>query len=163
MRHLHYTLIALVLALSLAACEQEQPMIYEVNDVQAQDALSDKSASKQNLELISNAHTDLLGSTIDNKQLTALTATMVAFGDQEVMVDLIIRNFLNDPDASVPPDDTMRNDPEAFVDASYEKFYLRQPTEYERWGMVNMINDDPELTVEEVYYAFLTSNEYRYY
>ncbi|MFW5658909.1 MAG: hypothetical protein ACOCZ8_02890 [Bacteroidota bacterium] len=164
MRYLLHTALSLTLALAFWSCrEDEADVIYELNDVQAQNLQGDKQATKENLELISVAHTALIGETISNEELTILSAGMVAFGDQQVIVELIIRNFLSDPRVTLPSNADMRADIPAFVDATYEKFYVRPPTEYERHGMVKMITEDPEMTVEEIYFAFLTSNEYRYY
>ena len=57
----------------------------------------------------------------------------------------------------------MNTDVNLFVIATYKKFYNREPNEFELWQLTNLIQNDVNTTPELVYYAFMTSNEYRYY
>ncbi|HEX2900638.1 MAG TPA: hypothetical protein VHS96_13030, partial [Bacteroidia bacterium] len=70
---------------------------------------------------------------------------------------------LNDPNVQIPTDAAMRSDVEAFVDASYRKFFVREPSAFERWFVSDLIRKDAGLTPDLVYYAFMTSVEYRFY
>jgi hypothetical protein len=79
------------------------------------------------------------------------------------MGDIIIRNFLNTPGAQIPSKQFMTNDLNGFITNSYKKFYNRTPSEMELWSLKNIINTDTSITPEQLYYSFLTSNEYRFY
>ena len=45
----------------------------------------------------------------------------------------------------------------------YQKFLNRYPNEFELWHMKNVIEENEDITPELVYFAIMTSNEYRYY
>ena len=79
------------------------------------------------------------------------------------MIIVFIRNFLNAPGANVPSSQAMRSDVNRFITDTYKKFYVREPGEYELWYLGNLIQNDPDMTPEMIYYAFLTSDEYRFY
>ena len=114
-------------------------------------------------EVISIAYTDLFGSTLSPDELSNLATAYQAFGDKRLVIDMIILNFLNEPNVQVPTDTEMRADIESFVREAYNRFFVRQPTAFEEWFVSDIIRDDATVTPELVYYAFMTSNEYRYY
>ena len=57
----------------------------------------------------------------------------------------------------------MRANVDQFITDIYNKLYVRDPNEYERWFLKDLIESDSELTPEMIYYAFLTSDEYRFF
>ncbi|MCI5058248.1 MAG: hypothetical protein MRY83_19210, partial [Flavobacteriales bacterium] len=118
---------------------------------------------KTTSEFISIAYSDLFGTTIDDQKLTDLSLALVAFGDKKLIEDMIIKNFLNEPGSNIPSVQDMQGDIPKFIQETYRKFYNRDPNEFETWQIEKAINEDSNLTPELIYYAFLTSNEYRYY
>jgi hypothetical protein len=76
---------------------------------------------------------------------------------------MIILNLLNKPGVKIPAEAEMMADPGAFVDATYRKLYVRDPSQFERWWLSNKISTDTALSPELVYYSLMTSDEYRYY
>ena len=78
---------------------------------------------------------------------------------------MILNAMLDSPDvlATIPDDSEMRDDVEAFVEECYLRFYLRKPSAYELYAMTEMIDGDADMTVVDVYRAFLLSNEYMFY
>lgn len=157
-------LAALLLPLLLVGCkEKTYDYVYEVEEQQAVAEAGSKNRQKSDLELVSVAYTDLFGKNIPQEELRNITAGFSAFGDVAITLDVMILNFLNDPEADLPEDAVMHNDPKQFIEDTFKKFYVRKPTAYEEWFFLQQIEENPELTVEEVYYAFLTSDEYRYY
>lgn len=162
MKKLIIPLLAVCL-FALAGCKKEYIYQFEVDDVDVTQAGAVKPNVKSDIEFISVAYTDLFGSIIPQNELDDLALAYAAFGDKKVIIDMIIRNFLNDPAVDIPSQTEMDADPDAFVEATYRKFYVRQPTEFEKWFVKDKINASQTLTPELVYYAFLTSNEYRYY
>ena len=145
------------------SCKKETKYTYGVNDVTVtQPGVSNPNA-KSTFEFISIAYSDLFGTSISAGELTDLSLCYLAFGDKKFIEDLIIRNFLNKPGVIIPTQAQMTADVPAFVSATYRKFYNRDPNEFEKWQVVNYINSTSNITPELVYYAFMTSDEYRYY
>ncbi|MES2593109.1 MAG: hypothetical protein V4608_14595 [Bacteroidota bacterium] len=152
-------------ALAITGCKKEpkKSYVYGVNNVNVtQDGVA-KPNVKSTVEFISIAYSDLFGNTINLATLTDLGTAYDAFGDKKLIEDLIIRNFLNAPGVSIPSTAAMNADVPLFAVNTYKKFYNREPNEFELWQLTNLINTDANTTPELVYYAFMTSNEYRYY
>jgi hypothetical protein len=87
----------------------------------------------------------------------------LAFGDKKLVEDIIIKNMLAAPGVQLPTQQAMLADVDLFVNNTYKKFYNRTPGEFELWKMKQLIQADQTITPELIYYAFLTSDEYRYY
>jgi hypothetical protein len=160
-------LISFIFLLScflFSACSQTETVyLYEVNEVEVSQPGVDKNSLKSDLEFISLAFSDLFGTTLTENQLLTLVTGYNAIGDKGLVADVIIRNFLNNPGADVPTTQEMKADVPAFIKATYRRFYVREPGEYELWYFENLIANDPDVTPEIIYYAFLTSDEYRYF
>lgn len=155
---------ALIFVLLLAwSCKREEIYTYGVNDVTVEQPGAVKPNVKSDLEVISIAHTDLFGATIAPSDLSNLATSYQSFGDKRLIIDMIILNFLNEPNVQIPTDAEMRADLETFVREAYNRFFVRQPTAFEEWFVSDIISKDADITPELVYYAFMTSNEYRYY
>lgn len=154
-----------LVSVTITSCKKEanKSYIYDVNNVGvAQDGVA-KPNVKSTVEFISIAYSDLYGTTIDQTKLTDLGTAYNAFGDKKLIEDLIIRNFLNANGVSIPTLAAMNADVNLFVINTYKKFFNREPNEFELWQMKSLIQTDVNTTPELVYYAFMTSNEYRYY
>ena len=145
------------------SCKKDTNYVYGVNDVNVSQPGISKPNVKSTIEFISIAYSDLFGTTISASDLTDLSLCYLAFGDKKFIEDLIIRNFLNKPGVIIPTQASMMSDVPAFVQATYRKFYNRDPNEFEKWQVVNYINTTSNITPELVYYSFMTSDEYRYY
>lgn len=164
MRHMRkLALILLLPLLALQACKKEQIYTYGVEEVDVDQPGASKPNAKSDLEFISIAYTDLFGQTVPPNQLEDMVLPYQAFGDKRVIIDMIILNFLNDPNVVLPTDAAMRADLNGFVEATFRKFFVRQPTAFERWFVADIIQRDASITPDLVYYAFMTSNEYRFY
>lgn len=153
----------ILFAAVLFSCKKDVSYIYDVNDVTVSQTGISKPNVKSTLEFISIAYSDLFGTTIGAGELTDLSLCYLAFGDKKFIEDLIIRNFLNKTGVIIPTQAAMTADVPAFVQATYRKFYNRDPNEFEKWQVVNYINGTATITPELVYYSFMTSDEYRYY
>jgi hypothetical protein len=153
----------LFLFLIAASCKKERTYLYEVNDVTVEQPGNTKGNVKSTTEFISIAFSDLFNVAIPNDTLVALNAAYLAFGDKKLIEDRIIRHFLNSPGVQIPTGPQMRADVPGFVAASYRKFLNREPNEFEKYFVSNIIQGDASITPVLVYYAMMTSNEYRYY
>lgn len=156
-----YLIAAVAIAMLFGACKKEY--IYEVNEVDVNQNSANKNSVKSTTEFVSIAYTDIYGSTIPQNYLDQLSLAYLAFGDKKLIEDIIIKNMLNAPGVQLPTQTQMQADIDGFVTTAYKKFYNRLPSEYELWQMREFIAADTQVTPELVYYAFLTSDEYRYY
>ncbi|MFT6210385.1 MAG: hypothetical protein ACJATE_001001, partial [Bacteroidia bacterium] len=69
----------------------------------------------------------------------------------------------NSPSVIIPSDSEMRENVDQFLMNTYQKLFNRLPNEFELWHMKSLINENSDITPELIYYAIMTSNEYRYY
>lgn len=145
------------------SCKKETEYIYGVTDVELNQSDANKPNVKSTNEFISIAYSDIFGATIPHDKLVKLQTAYTAFGDQKLIEQLVIRNFLNQPGNVIPSQGEMTADLNKFIEDTYIKFFARRPNEYETYYLKNMLTTDPSITPELVYYAMMTSNEYRYY
>lgn len=157
------TFIVMVFGLMAAGCKKEYVTTYGVNDVNIEQPGANKPNIKSDLEFISIAYTDLFGNTIPPNELEDLALAYQSLGDKNTLIDMIILNFLNEPGLQIPTDAQMRADVESFVATAYRKFFVREPSAFEQWFIANKINADADITPELAWYAFMTSQEYRFY
>lgn len=158
-----YILPALTIALLLTACKKETDYVYGVNDVTVNPNSASKNNVKTTIEFVSIAYSDIFGTAIPHEYLQNLSLASLAFGDKKLIEDVIIKNMLNNPGVQLPTQQEMLSNIDGFITNSYKKFFNRVPSEYELWKMKALIQADPDITPELIYYGFLTSNEYRYY
>ena len=148
----------------LSSCHKEKNVIYDINDVTIEQNSANKDHLKSTTEFISIAYSDIFGTVISTSKLSDLTQTYKAFGDKILIEEMIVKNFLNEPTNLIPDiDRTSTSSIEVFVTDTYTKLYNRNPDEYELWYITDMILKDVNLNSELVYFALMTSNEYRYY
>jgi len=158
----HMGLIALLVLHLLVGCKEEEGQtLFQVQEVPIVQEGVKKPNIKTTIEFISIAYSDLFGKTLDSRQLNDLATSYASFGDKKLIEDLIIKNFLKDPEVNIPSEVSMRSDVQAFVMVTYQKFYNRDPNEFELWHMIQEIEEDKSFNPEIIYYAFMTSNEYR--
>lgn len=157
-------LIIPIIFVLLTACSKDKPQyVYKVQEVEIGEPGAKKPNVKTSTEYISIAYSDAFGNTISNDLLNDLKKIYISFGDVGVTEDLIIRNLLNSSSADIPTKADMNNDIKQFVIDAYKKIYNRLPNEYEQWFLTNLIQNDSDITPDVVYYALMTSNEYRQY
>lgn len=137
--------------------------IYGINTQVVYSSSAEKTRQKTPVQYISILYGDLFGERIPNNELNNLSLLSAANGDKGMANELILSHYLSDPGLELPTDADMQSDPAAFVEATYIRFYKRNPTPYEKIYFVNLIEDDPELSVQVLYTAFILSNEYYFY
>jgi len=152
-----------ILLIVFTSCKKETEYIYEVNDVQVRQDATGKGFPKSTIEFLSIAYSDIYGNTISQNQLNRLSLLYLAFGDKKLLEDLLIKNMINRPEALLPSNQTMRADVDLFVVNAYQKLYNRSPNELEVFTLKKNINENAQMTSVVVYYAMMTSDEYRYY
>ncbi len=150
-----------ILLLIISSCKKE--FTYEVKDVNVEQPGNGKSNVKSTTEFISIAYSDLFNTTIPNDSLLYINQAYQSFGDKKLIEDRIIRHFLNRSDVLIPTDQQMRSNIPAFVSQVMQKLFNRNPNAFENYFITNIIHSDASISPVAVYYAMMTSNEYRYY
>lgn len=146
----------------LTSCKKEISNVYEIAPVNVRQS-GEKGNLKSDLQFISIAYSDLFGTQISASELNSLLSGYKAVGDKTLIIDVILRNLLVKPGIVKIDQATMRADPEAFVKSSFERFFVREPTEMETWFFANLINENNQFLPEDIYYALMRAEEYRYY
>jgi len=154
-------LFCLILTM-LTSCKKEMSNVYEINPVDVRQSGA-KGNLKSDLQFISIAYSDLFGKQISTSELNGLVSGYKAMGDKTLIIDLIIRNLLIKPGVVSVDQSSMQSDPESFIKVSFERFFVREPTEMETWFFANLINENSQFLPEDIYYALMRAEEYRYY
>ena len=156
-------LIFICSILLLFSCKKEKNVKYQLNDVKIENNSANKDHLKSTIEFISIAYSDIFGTVISINKLADLTKIYKAFGDKKLIEQMVIKNFLNEPNQIPQIDRSSTSTINSFVQNAYTKLYNRTPDEYELWFVADMITKDNDLTSELIYFSLMTANEYRYY
>lgn len=159
-----------IAAVAMVACKKKtveevtyDNVIYELDDVPVYSSNVQKTKQKSPTQYISILYSDLFNKSIPTTELTELGELSLAMGDKGMANELLLTHYYNDPTVVIPTNAQMRADVNQFVEDTYIRFYLRFPTEYEKYYLADLINNDPALTPENIYTAFALSNEYYFY
>jgi hypothetical protein len=122
-----------------------------------------KTNRKSTTEFISIAYSDLYGTNIPQSKLINLSIVYSSFGDLKLIEDRIISNFLNDSNTVIPTTVSVAGDTVVFISNTYKKLYNRVPNELEKHYWYEVIKTNSAVTPTTIYYAMMTSDEYRFY
>ncbi len=154
-----------LLFLSLAlffSCQKEVQYQYELTPLNLTQS-KDKSNLKSDLQFVSIAYSDLFGSQISANDLNTILEGYNSVGDKGLIIDRVLRKMLSANGILKPDAATMRADMEAFLTESFERFLVRKPAEMELWYFTSILEKNQAIAPEDIYYALMTSTEYRYY
>ena len=157
------TIIMGVVGIFLIAAGCEKPVVYEVNPEPVYPPNAQKTKLKSEEQFISILYANLFQKALSANELLEVTDVIFSIGDKDLAHEVVISNLMNKPDVILPSDSLMRADIDAFMEETYERFLVRDPTEAELTWFRNFIENNPKVTAELVYFAFALSNEYLYY
>lgn len=144
----------------LAACQPET--IYDVGTLKPQSD-GEKTELKDDLQFMSIAYRDLFNEEVPPSTLEIMRTAYIGFGDKDLVVDRVVQAMLSSPNLVLPSQLDMLGDKELFINTTYRKFLLRDPTSFELAYWVSQLTESPNLSPKDVYYIFMTSAEYKYY
>jgi hypothetical protein len=147
----------------LQSCQKEKEALFEINPVDLYSSAAEKDKEKTNAQYISILYTNLFQSAISSNQIFELDEAFRSIGDQEIAKEVLISNFFNNANVSLPTVEEMNADMDAFIIDTYKRFLLREPNEAEKLWVKNFIQSHPYVTPEIVYFSFALCNEYKYY
>ena len=154
-----------LLLLNFSACKKDDPtFLFAVDEVTVSQSSADKNRLKTDIEFVSIAYADLYGGSIDQGMLEDIIITYKSFGDKSMVIEMIIRKFIDDETSNIGSiDRNNQTSIENFVQKTYEKLYNRTPNAFEKWYLSDLIETETDINAEMVYFAMMTANEYRYY
>lgn len=165
LRSVTYLILGLVMVSAMGSCKKEvnESHEYDVNPVTALPPNAGKTKLKTNEQYVAILHANLFQYALSANQIFSISQCIASIGDKEVAREVIISNFMNKPGVQMPSDSLMRADVETFIEETYHRFLVRDPTEAEIAYFKSYIMANPNVTPELVYFSFALSNEYLYY
>lgn len=137
--------------------------IYGLKEATIETTQADKRQLKSMNQYIAVLYSNLFQEGIDPSQLQEVQRAIASLGDKTLAKRMVISTFLRKPDSHVPSMLEMRQDIELFIQETYVRFLVREPTQAELIFMRNFIQSRPELEPHIIYTTFALSNEYQYY
>ena len=153
-----------IISLSLSSCK-ENSYYYEVNDVLVTPNNAVKTKQKTPEQYLSILYANLYQQALSPSQLVELSDVVKSIGDKQVAYETIVAKMMTDSEVQelLPKMNEMRANLDQFIRDTYQRFYVRFPTEAEKTYWVNYLESHPNVTPEHVYFAFATSDEYYHY
>lgn len=160
--------LALVVTMSasilLSSCKkQETKYEYEVNNEDVLPANVSKTRVKTTDQYVAILYANLFQKALSSNNLFTISQCFESVGDQILARQVLIANLMKKTGVIIPSTSTMNSNLEQFINDTYVRFYVRNPTESEKAYLKKMIQADPNLTPELIYIAFALSDEYMYY
>jgi hypothetical protein len=156
-------ILFILLTLAFFSCTEEKKYQYGIEPVDVNQGGGQKTNQKSTTEFISIAYSDLYGSVIPQTKLVNLSVAYSSFGDLKVIEKRIIANFLNDTTIHLPSTPAVNGDTTLFITNAYKKFFNREPNEFEKFKWRELISTNTSVTPMTIYFALMTSDEYRFY
>ena len=167
MRSFSYKVIIQLIVINILCfniyCTKEIHLNYQVNAANIYETKAQKFKAKNEAEYISILYTNLYQKAIDPMVLFQAQSVLYSIGDQNVAKEMLLSGYFNNPNILITSNAEMRKDIPNFITETYKRFYLRYPSEAEKVYFTNYIKNKPEVTVEMIYTAFSTSDEYSFY
>ena len=154
-----------ILCILLFSSCKEKTYIYEVNDILVTPNNAEKDKQKTTEQYLSILYANLYQKALSPNQLVNLSDIIASIGDKQVAYETVVAKMMSDSEvrALLPTAEEMRNDIELFIKNTYQRFFVRFPTEAEKTYWVNYIESHPNITPEHIYFAFATCDEYYFY
>ena len=145
-----------------SSCQQDD-IVYDINQLQSSSYNANKNKLKSVSQYISIVYANLFQKALSSNELVEITRCIESIGDKQVAHEIVLSNFMNEPDVIIPSDSLMRADLDLFLEETYKRFFVRDITEAEREFFLNYLNTNPNVSSEMVYMSFALSNEYQFY
>ena len=150
------------LILVFLSCQKDD-IVYDINQLQSSSYNANKNKLKSVSQYISIVYANLFQKALSSNELVEITRCIESIGDKQVAHEIVLSNFMNEPDVIIPSDSLMRADLDLFLEETYKRFFVRDITEAEREFFLNYLNSNPNVSSEMVYMSFALSNEFQFY
>lgn len=153
----------LVFGLVFQGCGEDSVYRYDVNPVDVLNPAAGKTKEKSLDQYISVLYANLFQKALSADEMIEIRKIMESIGDKELAKELIIQNLLNKPEVILPTDEEMRADLDLFLTDTYQRFFVRDPSEAEKAWMKSFITSTPDISPDLVFFSFALSEEYQFY
>ena len=161
--HIFNKIIVFFFLISIFSSCQKDDIVYDINQLQSSSYNANKNKLKSVSQYISIVYANLFQKALSSNELVEITRCIESIGDKQVAHEIVLSNFMNEPDVIIPSDSIMRADLDLFLEETYKRFFVRDITEAEREFFLNYLNANPNVSSEMVYMSFALSNEYQFY
>ena len=161
--HIFNKIIVFFFLISIFSSCQKDDIVYDINQLQSSSYNANKNKLKSVSQYISIVYANLFQKALSSNELVEITRCIESIGDKQVAHEIVLSNFMNEPDVIIPSDSLMRADLDLFLEETYKRFFVRDITEAEREFFLNYLNTNPNVSSEMVYMSFALSNEYQFY
>lgn len=158
-----FSIASICLLLILSCRQSEDSYLYEVNPIELQSSSVQKTKQKTTDQYIAILYANLFQKALPASDLVEIRNSIASIGDKELAHEVVISNFMNRPDVQIPSNEEMRADLNLFVQNTYQRFLVREPSQAEKRFLSNMIRTNPDISPELVYMSFALSEEYQFY
>jgi hypothetical protein len=156
-------LLLLLLGVGAIGCRPDPQTHFELNGIEVSTQTAVKDRLKSPEQWVSIVYTNLFQAALPANELFDVSQVFSSIGDQEIAREVLLSNFFNSDEVQLPTPEEMQANPDAFIDATYLRFFVRLPTAAERTYVRNFLDNHPGITPELVYMSFALSEEYLYY
>lgn len=163
MLNFKFSFYVFLLAILISCTKEKQKNQYGVISKNIYSTEISKTKLKTEAQYLSILNTDLTQKPISPFKLNRSIRVLESFGDRETANEIIISNLMNDLELDIPTNTYMRQNLDQFIQETYNKFFIRNPSEAEKEYFKNFIESNPKITVEMVYTSFASSQEYMFY
>ena len=161
--HIFNKIIVFFFLISIFSSCQKDDIVYDINQLQSSSYNANKNKLKSVSQYISIVYANLFQKALSSNELVEIIRCIESIGDKQVAHEIVLSNFMNEPDVIIPSDSLMRADLDLFLEETYKRFFVRDITEAEREFFLNYLNANPNVSSEMVYMSFALSNEYQFY
>lgn len=126
-------------------------------------AISPNDTSKNPAQYAEQLYLQLYGSPINPDALADIACLLTAAGNEQAAYQLLWFGYLQEQPNALPATQAMHQQPIPFVENTYNLLLRRSPNAAEREWWVKYIETHPDLKPAQVYEAFATAVEYRFY
>lgn len=141
----------------------EDHYIYGLEEAVIESDQANKRNLKTRSQYIAVLYSNLFQTGINPSELQEIERSIASIGDEVLAKRMVISTLLRKPDSRVPSMVEMREGVETFIQETYVRFLVRNPTQAELIFMKNFIQARPELEPHIIYTTFALSNEYQFY
>lgn len=155
--------LLLLLGVGAIGCRPDPQTHFELNGIEVSTQTAVKDRLKSPEQWVSIVYTNLFQAALPANELFDVSQVFSSIGDQEIAREVLLSNFFNSDEVQLPTPEEMQANPDAFIDETYLRFFVRLPTAAERTYVRNFLDNHPGMTPELVYMSFALSEEYLYY
>ena len=155
--------ILLLVLTVLSGCRKDDPVKYGLNSTDILTPSVNKDKQKTPAQYIAVLYVNLFQQAISTADQVEIERLLRSIGDKRLAYELIISSYMNDPQVILPAYTDMRADLDQFIIETYERFYVRPPSQLELEYMKNYLENNTDITPELVYFAFAISDESFFY